>query len=127
MIEDGRVIKNENFLKSMKKQREVISKMSQFLEIFDVVFSISTSTPAVIRGKKEKDDPSLIWTMSHIPAINIPIGISKDGLPLGLQAISSKWNDFNLINTLEFLEKKKIISRFSIRLDENTTVNKSYK
>ncbi len=127
MIEDGKVIKNKDFLKSMKKQREVISKMSQFLKVFDVVFSISTSTTAVIRGKKENDDPSLIWTMSHIPAINIPIGISNKGLPLGLQAISSKWNDFNLINTLEFLEKKKIISRYSIRLDENTTVNKSYK
>ena len=91
------------------------------------MFSLSTLTPAIIRGKKEKNDPSLIWTMSHIPAINIPIGISNNGLPLGIQAIASKWKDYDLINALEILEKKKIISRFSIKLDENITINKPSK
>lgn len=127
MIENGKSIDNQDFIKAIDIQKKAINKISKILKNFDVVFSLSTLTPAIIRGKKEKNDPSLIWTMSHIPAINIPIGISNNGLPLGIQAIASKWKDYDLINALEILEKKKIISRFSIKLDENITINKPSK
>ena len=107
MIENGKSIDNQDFIKAIDIQKKAINKISKILKNFDVVFSLSTLTPAIIRGKKEKNDPSLIWTMSHIPAINIPIGISNNGLPLGIQAIASKWKDYDLINALEILEKKK--------------------
>lgn len=127
MIKDGKEINNKIFQNCLKKQKNIITKVNSIIKNFDIVFTLSTSTPAVIRGQKEINDPSLIWTMSHLPAINIPIGISKNRLPFGLQAIASKWKDYDLINALEFLEKKKVISRYSKIPNEEYSINKSIK
>ena len=70
----------------------------------------------LVRNEKELDDSSLIWTLAHIPSINIPIGICPKNMPFGIQAISRKWSDFNLINVLEVMEKEGIIASKNLKL-----------
>ena len=63
-----------------------------------------------MRNEKELNDSSLIWTLAHIPSVNIPINTCPNEMPFGIQAIGRKWTDFNLINVLENLEKDGIIN-----------------
>ena len=62
-----------------------------------------------MRNESEKDDPSLIWTMCGIPAINIPILSTENELPMGIQVVARKYNDKLLLNFVNLLYKKNII------------------
>lgn len=113
MIIFGNKISNNMYLKAISKQEEMIEKVNKILKGYDVVFTLSTSSSAVDRGVKEYPDPSLIWTLSHVPSINVPFKKCPDNLPYGIQAISYKWNDYNLISALEFLVNSKMIKKNS--------------
>ena len=60
-------------------------------------------------NEKETDDPSLIWTLCGVPAINIPNFKSPEGLPFGIQVIARKYNDKLLIQFIKILHKLNII------------------
>lgn len=113
MIIFGNKISNNMYLEAISKQEKIIEKVSKILKDYDVVFTLSTSSSAVDRGVKEYPDPSLIWTLSHVPSINVPFKKCPENLPYGIQAISYKWNDYNLISALEFLANSKMIKKNS--------------
>ena len=70
---------------------------------FDFVIIPTTASIAPKINKIEKEDTCLIWTTFGYPTISLPIYKSKKtNLPFGLQIISSKYNDFSL---LEFSKK----------------------
>ena len=68
----------------------------------------STAGPAPKRGMVEAKDTSLIWTFLHLPTINIPLFV-ENGLPYGVQIIFPKYNDYQLIELINILLKKKLI------------------
>ena len=52
--------------------------------------------------------------LAGLPGISVPAGLSKNGLPLGLQLIGRPWEEGDLLNTafaletaLQFSEKPK--------------------
>ena len=44
--------------------------------------------------------------LSGLPAISIPAGLDSSGLPLGLQLIGRPWEECNILNIAERLEKE---------------------
>jgi Asp-tRNA(Asn)/Glu-tRNA(Gln) amidotransferase A subunit family amidase len=89
------------------------SKISQILDRhfhnFDIIFSLSTTGQAPFRNEKQKDDPSLIWTMCGVPTINLPVFKTKENLPLGIQVFSKKYNDLLLLEFVNLLHEQNII------------------
>lgn len=109
MIINGDKITSKNYLNALDQQTYIINRVNKLIKNFDVVFTNSTSSSAVNRGEKELPDPSLIWTLSHVPSVNIPFLLDENKMPIGIQAISKKWSDFQLINSLNILSKQKFI------------------
>lgn len=61
---------------------------------------------AAPKGLDSTGDPvlNLPWTQAGLPAINLPAGKNKDGLPLGLQVVGNWYKDESLLFWAEELE-----------------------
>ncbi len=49
---------------------------------------------------------TILSNLAGIPAISIPAGFSKEGLPIGLQLLSNEFNEQMLIDIATFFENK---------------------
>jgi Asp-tRNA(Asn)/Glu-tRNA(Gln) amidotransferase A subunit family amidase len=99
----------ENFDSAIDYQNMITRKLDKEFEKFDIIISLSTANHAPFRNEPEKDDPSLIWTMCGVPAINVPALKSNDSLPLGVQIVARKYNDKLLLNFVKELHQKNLI------------------
>jgi len=93
----------------------------QAFETCDLILSPVAPAPAFAIGENA-DDPltmylSDIFTLSAnlagIPAMSVPCGFSKDGLPIGLQLMASHFNEeilfkaaYNFEQATEFHKRK---------------------
>jgi Asp-tRNA(Asn)/Glu-tRNA(Gln) amidotransferase A subunit family amidase len=109
MINEGAKIDIKDYQIALIKQENIIENMNILLNPYDFVISLGTSSSAPLRGEEELPDPSLIWTLSHIPSISAPLFRCPDGLPFGIQFIAARWNDYKLIEGVECLIDKGII------------------
>lgn len=100
IIDEGEKIPVRMFQANLESLVTIRKTVFDLLSDFDCVFTNSTGSSAPLRGEREIDDPSLIWTMSHIPAMSIPLFRCPENMPFGVQFIAKKWSDFNLINSV---------------------------
>ena len=109
MIQEGAGISIEDYQMALLQQDQLIDDLDRFLEPYDFVISLSTSSSAPPRGEEELPDPSLIWTLGHVPSIAAPVFRCPAGLPFGAQFVSRRWNDYKLLQAVEELIEKNIL------------------
>lgn len=110
MIEVGEKISIADYTKAIQAQEDMCAQIDDILKEYDAIISLSTATEAVKRGEREKDDPSLIWTLLHLASVNIPLFKNNEtGMPFGMQISSRKYNDYLLMDLLEFLNAREFI------------------
>lgn len=117
MIERGTRIQKNQYLQALNFQNEYQKKINILLADYDLVLTIGTSSSAPNRNESEIVDPSLLWTMAHIPSVAVPAGICPDNLPFAVQFISKKWNDYTLLFAIEDLIDNKIIRSDSEKIN----------
>jgi aspartyl-tRNA(Asn)/glutamyl-tRNA(Gln) amidotransferase subunit A len=100
------------YLRALKVRTLIKQDFDNVFKDFDCIITPTSPTPAFKIGEKT-DDPlkmylSDIYTISvnlaGIPAISIPCGFTKKGLPVGLQILSKHFNEsalFRLAYTYE--------------------------
>lgn len=108
IIEKGSDISPETYQKALNDQVELIDTMDEFLSDYDVIISMSSSEVAPLRDVPEKPDPSLMWTLTHLPSVNVPLFRNADGLPFGLQIAARKYDDYKLLTFLDDLIAEKL-------------------
>ena len=99
MMNKGEQITKDQYVESCHVQEILCSKFEKIMKNFDFLITPSTGSVAPKLGNKEKIDTSLIWTFLNAPAISLPIFYDqKTRLPFGLQIVSSRYNDFSLLD-----------------------------
>lgn len=84
-----------------EKLREVITGV---MEGHGLTAFVTPSTPGPApKGLESTGDPVMnsVWTYAGLPSVNLPAGMSDQGLPLGLQLIGSKMGDEALLDEAE--------------------------
>lgn len=109
MITGGETITPNDFKKALIQQELYCATLEQLFEPYDMILSIGTSSSAPLRRNEELPDPSLIWTLGHIPVVAAPVFRCPVGLPYGVQFVSRKWNDYVLLQGVEELVKRSIL------------------
>ncbi len=92
---------------------------SDFSEVFnrgvDVILTPTTPTAAFKLKDDKKKNPldmylndvfTVTANLAGLPAISVPAGKDETGLPLGLQLIGKPWEEGNLLNVADVLEKE---------------------
>jgi len=103
MIERGSKISVDTYYQSLQLQESLIAIMDNIMSGYDACICLSTAGEAPKRNIMEAVDPSLIWSLTHLPALNAPLFESPTGLPFGLQIVARKYNDYLLLNFIEYL------------------------
>ena len=100
-----------------RKMADIIKdKFLNILKDNDVIFMPTTYGEAFELGSKTEDPVSMyiedMFTVTAnivgLPAISIPMGKGKHGLPIGLQILSSPFNEKEIYNIADFVERREV-------------------
>jgi len=109
IIQRGKEISVQEYHEALKQQESLTRMMDKFFDNYDIVISLSTAGEAPLREETEKPDPSLIWTLTHLPVISVPAFTSPKGLPFGVQFTARKYNDLLLFRFADHLRNLRLI------------------
>ncbi|MGE5396033.1 MAG: hypothetical protein ACM3MK_00705, partial [Chitinophagales bacterium] len=89
-----------------QEQRNLIVQADRLLQDYEAILTLSTSGEAPLGlTAPDKPDTCLIWTMCHLPAVNLPIFKGPNGLPFGAQLVARRYNDILLLKLLSHLKE----------------------
>lgn len=101
------------YAKAQKVRRLIRDKTDEILKDYDFIMLPTAPTPAFTIGEKS-DDPVVNYladiftvqaSLAGIPAISLPIGNNKEGLPLGIQFLAPRFGESNLLNFSKMFSK----------------------
>lgn len=100
------------YLKAQKVRRLIANDFDQAFSKVDVLLTPTTPTDAFALNETPSDPVTMylndIYTvtanLAGIPGISVPAGLSKQGLPLGLQLVGPKFSEQRLLNTAKVIE-----------------------
>jgi amidase len=80
--------------------------MLKAIEPFDVIMTPSTTSPAP-RDLSTTGDPrfQIPWTSCGFPSITLPSGLSRSGLPMGVQLAASPFAEEALLRAARWCEQ----------------------
>lgn len=101
------------YQKAMKIRRLIKESFDTAFRKCQVIISPTCPQPAFAIGEKTEDPLAMylsdIFTiganMAGIPAINIPCGFSKEGLPVGMQLLAPAFAEDGLLNAAHIYER----------------------
>lgn len=109
LIERGQKVSVERYHSALRAQDDLTHSMDKFFDDYDVIVSLSTSGEAPLRNEVENPDPSLMWTLTHLPVISAPAFTSPSGLPFGVQFAARKYNDLLLLRFTDYVARLGLI------------------
>jgi aspartyl-tRNA(Asn)/glutamyl-tRNA(Gln) amidotransferase subunit A len=100
------------YLKAQKIRNILKKEFNKLFKVFDVlILPTMPVLPFKIGEKGSKpldlynlDIYTILANLAGLPAISIPAGFSKEGLPIGLQLLSKEFNEQALIDIATFFE-----------------------
>jgi len=101
------------YLKAAKTRSLICKEFERAFKIVDFILTPTSPEPAFLIG--EKEDPIAMYfsdvftvttNLAGIPAISIPVGLSQQKLPLGLQIMGNFFQESQLFKLAFLLEKK---------------------
>ena len=112
------------YLKAQKVRRLISQDFVNAFKDVDVILTPTTPTAAFPIGKNNADPISMylndVFTvpasLSGIPGVSVPAGLSKSGLPLGLQILANRWDEETLLKVADVVEDSADFNRYSIKV-----------
>jgi Asp-tRNA(Asn)/Glu-tRNA(Gln) amidotransferase A subunit family amidase len=106
-ISSGLLVPATAYLKAQRLRTKIIKDLIKLVRDYDCVICPSTTdtAPKGLEGTGSPDF-NIPWSLTGLPSVTIPSGISKDGLPIGLQLISAPHSDWNLLKVAGWCEEK---------------------
>jgi len=104
-LEDGANTTLVDYILARRTQAEVKKRLEQFFEMYD--FLILPTTPIAaptIEGHDAVEQAARLtrftapFNLSGLPALSLPCGFTREGLPIGLQIVSRAWGESKVLN-----------------------------
>lgn len=96
-IEQGMAVKAYHYNRAVEMIPKLNAELEKIFDEYDVLITPATPGPAP-KGLASTGSPifSTIWTLCGVPAMTLPLLQAKNGLPMGLQLITGKGQDYQL-------------------------------
>lgn len=100
--------------KALEIRNEMKNSFEQVFKEYDLIIGPTATTKAYLLGK-DLDDAvksfmddilTIPVNMAGLPGMNLPIGFSKDHLPIGMQIIGNRFDEAKIYQLASFLEKE---------------------
>ena len=112
-LESGRSSTSTEYSLARRTQAEMSHRFAQFFEQYD--FLLLPTTPILaplIEGSDAVGQARRLtrftapFNLTGLPAISVPCGFSKEGLPIGLQIIAKNWNEAGVLRAAYAYERQ---------------------
>ncbi len=105
------------YRKAQQVRRLIHERTANIFETYDFIVMPTTPSPAFNLGEKTTDPVEMyladIYTvqanMAGIPAINIPLGNHRNGMPLGIQFMANKFEEGHLLAFANHILKANLV------------------
>ena len=100
------------YQKAQKVRRRIANDFHEAFSKVDAILTPTTANPAF--GVNEKPNPIDMYyndlftapsSLAGLPAISVPVGLSKNKLPLGLQIICKAYDEGGMFKFASIIEK----------------------
>lgn len=110
IIQEGNKVSKEQYQEALEKQSRETVEFDRWSEPYDILITLATADEAPI-GLTTPDipDANLIWTYLGLPIATLPVLKGGNGLPIGINAVSKKYNDKLLLDFLDYLHDLSIL------------------
>jgi aspartyl-tRNA(Asn)/glutamyl-tRNA(Gln) amidotransferase subunit A len=104
-LENGAKTSSTDYSLARRTQTEMRKRFEQFFEVHD--FLILPATPIAaptVEGHDAVEQAGRLtrftapFNLGGLPALSLPCGFTKEGLPIGLQIVSRAWADAKVLN-----------------------------
>jgi aspartyl-tRNA(Asn)/glutamyl-tRNA(Gln) amidotransferase subunit A len=103
-LETGAAFTSSEYALARRTQAEVKRRCELLLNLYDVLILPTTPIPApVLEGENAVERARQLtrftapFNLTGLPALTVPCGFTKDGLPIGLQIVSRAWNEAGVL------------------------------
>lgn len=105
VIERARLISSDEYQHALGVMEQVEEFFGQFFLDFDAILTASATGEAPLASKGGTGDPicSTIWTLAGLPCLSLPILVSGNGLPIGVQLVGNQEEDGRLLRTAKWM------------------------
>lgn len=102
------------YKKAQQVRTLVISEFNKAFEKYDVILTPTSPTVAFDIGSKS-DNPLEMYladictvsvNVAGLPGISIPVGVDKQGMPIGMQLIGNRFKEETILNAAYTMEQK---------------------
>jgi aspartyl-tRNA(Asn)/glutamyl-tRNA(Gln) amidotransferase subunit A len=102
------------YLQAQKARTLLINEFNELFKKYDVLIGPVAPTPAFKIGENSSDPVKMYLgdimtvptSLAGLPAISVPAGVSKAGLPIGVQLMGPSKSDAKLLSLARSLEEK---------------------
>lgn len=111
IVNRGNKLTPADYRVALQKQVDICRELDQlFVDKFDIILNLTTGGEA-LKGLESVDRPDncLIWTLCHVPALNLPVFTGPNQLPFGAQIVARRHNDRLLLNFARYLEANNVL------------------
>jgi aspartyl-tRNA(Asn)/glutamyl-tRNA(Gln) amidotransferase subunit A len=118
LVEMGRLVTGPDYLKAEQLRRVLIDNLAKVFADVDVIIGPTCPLTAWPIGewtvRVGAQDESVLaaswrltypWNLAGLPAISLPCGFDRDGLPIGLQLAGRPFDEMTLIRAAEAYER----------------------
>ncbi len=106
-IYSGLLIPSSTYLHAQRIRGRFKAGLAASMGSIDALLTPSAPTPA-LKGLTSTGDASFNapWSLAGFPTITIPSGLTRDGLPLGVQLIAKPYDEANLLAAAKWAESR---------------------
>jgi aspartyl-tRNA(Asn)/glutamyl-tRNA(Gln) amidotransferase subunit A len=103
-LQTGAALTSSEYVLARRTQAEGRRRFEMFFTKYDILILPTTPIPAppiegtgAIEAARQLTRFTSAFNLTGLPALSLPCGFSRDGLPLGLQIVSSHWGETRIL------------------------------
>lgn len=105
-IEEGREIRATEYLAALDWREPLYAGLEEILDRYDAILTPAApgAAPPGL-GSTGSAAFNLLWSLTGVPAVTLPLLTSETGLPVGVQLIGRRGNDGRLLRTAGWMTR----------------------
>jgi len=104
LIDEGRQVTAMQYLAALDLRRNLAERLNQMFSHFNAI--VTPAAPGVAPlGHNSTGNPAFcsLWTLMGLPSMSLPLLEGEDGLPLGVQLVGARNDDFRLFRNAKWI------------------------
>lgn len=106
-LAEGDAIAGADYERALKKRESWQRDLARFLDGYDALLTPPAAGEAPEAGSTGDPAFCTLWTLLGVPAISIPTGLGRQGLPLGLQIVGNPGESNHLLASALWCERQR--------------------